>query len=152
MLFRSLHLVLAWTALLLIGAVTIWLMFPVDVHRWTRGVPILPLILTIGLGSYAFMITVPALLDRSISIHLIGALNASPAGLSEAQLQARFLSGYVDGTSQVDKRIDEQLREGNIEFRNGRFRLTAKGQLVAKINIVLAELLSIDPRYVRGTE
>jgi hypothetical protein len=98
---------------------------------------------------YAFLITVPTLLDRSISIYVIAELDADPDDrMSEVELNSYFLDNYVDGDYQMQKRITEQVAIGNLrKVGDAEVLLTSRGRLTASINRLLARAFNIDSRY-----
>ena len=102
-----------------------------------------------ALSFYSFLITIPTLLDRSISIFLLAELKSSPnQSDSLDHLNRSFIIDYVDGSFQVEKRITEQISIGNLKMlENGNFQLTSRGRFVATINYWLAKLFTVDPRY-----
>jgi len=100
--------------------------------------------------SYSFVITIPALLDRSISIFIISAITESgDKGITNKELQNIFIEKYIEGTSTINKRLHEQIVTGNILFRNNKYFITDKGVFTYKFNQIAADLLNIDDKYTR---
>ena len=102
-----------------------------------------------ALSFYSFLITIPTLLDRSISIFLLAELKSSPNQSSSLDhLNRSFIVDYVDGSFQVEKRISEQISIGNLKMlENGNFQLTSRGLFIANVNYWLAKLFTVDTRY-----
>ena len=101
---------------------------------------------TFFLFCYAFLITIPSLLDRSISLYILGLLhNEKIATLSE--LQNYYVSGFVYHNEAIEKRLNEQVRSGNIILVNGDYSLTKKGEVLFYFNQHLAVLFNTDINY-----
>ena len=98
------------------------------------------------LVSYSFHITIPSLLDRSISLYIIGLTHES-GGENISQYKQDFYSGFINKNGAVEKRVNEQLVSGNIICDNI-CTLTEKGESIYKLNIFLANLFNVDSRYV----
>jgi hypothetical protein len=112
---------------------------------------VFPAVVAYLLASYAFVITIPALLDRSISLYVIATVaQAGPGGADLDSIQRRFLAGYVRGTSTVEKRLEEQIASANMVLEGGAYRMTGRGMFVYSTNLFLARLFNIDDRYVRA--
>jgi len=112
---------------------------------------VFPAIISFLLLSYSFVITIPALLDRSISIFMISVIaQERDEGVGEDAIQDIFLAGYVDGKSVVRKRLNEQLASRNIVMEKGTYKITERGKFVYRVNVFLADLFNIDDKYVRA--
>lgn len=98
---------------------------------------------------YSFLITIPTLLDRSISIFLLAELDSDQDQvMTTDHLSQAFMEGYVDGVFQVEKRIAEQVSIGNFERTAvNEVRLTRRGEIVASVNRFLANIFRVDSRY-----
>lgn len=115
---------------------------------WVGHTLVVPALAIHALLGYAFVITVPSLLDRSISIYLIAAVaQAGERGLSKNELQGGFLRDYVGGTATIDKRVAEQLASGHVVDEGGRLRITERGERVYRFNRMLARVLNVPPQY-----
>ena len=68
----------------------------------------------------------PTILDRSVSITIIGKLDEKKA-VSLLDLNEDFKDVYLIKNNAVLKRLDEQIKTGNVEFINGKYKLTKKG-------------------------
>lgn len=114
---------------------------------------VFPAVIGSVLLGYAFVVTIASLLDRSISVFMIGIVaHAGEAGLSDVAIEEKFLSGYVRGERYSPKRLNEQLVSGNTEYHDGAYRLTRRGQFVYKTNVVLARRLNFTDIYANPVE
>ncbi len=100
--------------------------------------------------AYSFHTTVPVILDRSISIQIIGSLSNQQMQIKD--LNNAFLKGYVDNYSTTCRRINEQLATGNVIIENGTAKLTNKGLRMQKIFNKIAEFLNIEDHYIKGNQ
>jgi hypothetical protein len=98
----------------------------------------------------AFLIVMPVTIDRSVSVFLLSRIEAAPpqAPLDAQGLRDIFIRDYVFGMAQVDRRIDEQIRSGNISVDQGKLRLSAQGAHFMRLARYLATMLGTDPRFV----
>ena len=99
-----------------------------------------------------FLIVIPVTIDRSVSVFLLSRIEAAPpqAPLDAQGLRATFVRDYVIGMAQIDRRIDEQTRSGNLVVDHGRLRLTPQGERFMRLSRTLARLFGTDPRFVGG--
>ena len=123
---------------IILGITLISLLFKYFKHTHTY--------LTFFLFCYAFHITIPSLLDRSISLYILGLLHEEKiATLSE--LQNYYVSGFVYHNEAIEKRLNEQVRSGNINLANGNYLLTKKGESLFYINQGLASIFNTNKNY-----
>lgn len=96
---------------------------------------------------YGYAITLPILLDRSISIYILCLLESNES-LTMADIESKFNDGFVLKNGAIPKRINEQIYTGNVYEVNNEIFLSQKG--VGTINMwrKAAELYKTDLRYV----
>jgi hypothetical protein len=97
---------------------------------------------------YSFVITFPALLDRSISLFIIASVAKIDRPVEREKLVAHFKDGYVDKSFTVDKRLDEQIISGNMKYENEKIEITKRGKRLYAFNIFLAKIFNISQKYV----
>tara|TARA_R110001599_G_scaffold145321_1_gene327610 strand:- start:63371 stop:63964 length:594 start_codon:yes stop_codon:yes gene_type:complete len=83
------------------------------------------------LAGYALAISVPTVLDRSLSFYLLEKLNQRGGGIRMESLEEVFTDEYVKEHRLIDVRVTEQLESGTIVIRQGCVRLTPRGQKLA---------------------
>ena len=83
------------------------------------------------LAGYALAITVPTVLDRSLSFYLLEKLNQRGGGIRMESLEEVFTDEYVREHRLIDVRVTEQLESGTIVIQEGCVRLTPWGQKLA---------------------
>ena len=78
----------------------------------------------------SFLVVVPVTVDRSISIFVLGQMNAAPDRLYSSDDMSRlFNSVYVGRYGQIDRRLREQTIAGNVEAIGDKYRISARGRL-----------------------
>ena len=80
---------------------------------------------------YGFAISVPTVIDRSLSMYILEKLQQRGGGIQLAAFDAVFKDEYMKEHRLVDIRLTEQQQSGTIEIVNGCVRLTEWGQVVA---------------------
>ena len=97
-----------------------------------NGFEKLQLIIIWILGSYIFAISVPTVLDRSLSFYILEKIEQRGGGIKESGFEEVFTEEYVKEHRLVDVRLAEQENSGTIVIENGCVKLTPKGRVIAK--------------------
>jgi len=84
------------------------------------------------LGSYIFAISVPTVLDRSLSFYILEKIAQRGGGIKESGFEEVFTQEYVKEHRLVDVRLTEQESSGTIVIKDGCVKLTEKGKKIAK--------------------
>lgn len=105
-----------------------------------------PIILTSALLAYAFLMTLPVVLDRSITLHFLSYLSTnSPASIPN--IQKDFIENFVVNSKAVEKRVDEQLVIGNIYIDDDQVFISKRGLFMHQIFDLLVKVFKINPTY-----
>lgn len=80
---------------------------------------------------YAFAISVPTVLDRSLSFYILEKLQQRGGGIKLADFDQVFTQEYIKEHRLVDVRLTEQQQSGTIVIHNGCVKLTSWGQTLA---------------------
>jgi hypothetical protein len=83
------------------------------------------------LGGYAFAISVPTVIDRSLSFYILEKLQQRGGAIQQSSFEDVFRVEYLAEHRLVDVRLTEQLQSGTITITNGCVRLTDKGHQMA---------------------
>jgi len=81
---------------------------------------------------YGFAISVPTVVDRSLSMYILEKLQQRGGGIQLAAFDAVFKDEYVKEHRLVDIRLTEQLQSGTIVIVDGCVKLTDWGRVVAQ--------------------
>jgi hypothetical protein len=108
------------------------------------------LIIAGALGFSLFFVgVVPTMADRSISVYLLASINSSE--LTQEDLLPVVGMGYMD-KSEMDRRISEQIKLGNVKVENGIYYLSPKGKFFDSLDKVMVKLYDLDPKYATGVK
>lgn len=83
---------------------------------------------------YAFAISVPTVIDRSLSFYILEKLDQRGGGILKDQFKVVFTDEYLPEHRLVDVRLTEQLSSGTIMIENGCVRLTQRGKNLVKFS------------------
>jgi len=116
----------ALAAAILLAPLTVWRSLPLG------GFERFLLVLVWLLGGYAFAISVPTVIDRSLSFYILEKLQQRGGGIEAARIGEIFVEEYMPEYRLVDVRLTEQLESGTVVIENGCVKLTPRGRAVAK--------------------
>ncbi len=83
------------------------------------------------LTGYAMAISVPTVIDRSLSFYILEKLQQRGGGIQQDGFNQVFTQEYMSEHRLVDVRLTEQLESGTIVIHDGCVQLTPKGNRVA---------------------
>jgi hypothetical protein len=106
------------------------ILFCFTFHIFTKSEKIMLLSIWF-LSGYAFVITVPTVLDRSLSFYLLEKLQQRGGGIKQDSFDKVFHEEYMLEHRLIDIRLTEQLISGTIKINEGCVLLTSKGQILA---------------------
>jgi hypothetical protein len=107
------------------------LVFLIPYFRSLSGFEKLLLLIIWLLGGYAFSISVPTVIDRSLSFYILEKIQQRGGGIKEDRIEDVFTKEYVKEHRLMDVRLTEQLESGTIIIDNGCVKLTKKGDEIA---------------------
>jgi hypothetical protein len=102
------------------------------------------------LGGYAFAISVPTVLDRSLSFYILEKLQQRGGGIEQARIADVFTDEYLPEFRLVDVRLTEQVESGTIVIRNGCVILTERGERLASFSRFVRQNLMPRKRLLAG--
>lgn len=80
---------------------------------------------------YSFAISVPTVIDRSLSFYILEKLQQRGGGIKLDAFDQVFTQEYVKEHRLVDVRLTEQQQSGTVEIKDGCVKLTVWGQTIA---------------------
>lgn len=86
------------------------------------------------LASYIFAISIPTVLDRSLSFYILEKLQQRGGGIQLAKFEDVFTEEYLKEHRLVDVRLTEQQQSGTIIIENGCVKLTERGVRLASFS------------------
>lgn len=104
---------------------------------WCRDFCIFEKMLIISiwvLGAYSFSISIPTVIDRSLSIYILEKIQQRGGGVKVNSFENIFVNEYVYEHRLVDVRLTEQKKSGTISIDGGCVRLTDRGRGIVKFS------------------
>lgn len=86
------------------------------------------------LGGFSFAITVPTVLDRSLSFYILEKLQQRGGGIRADAIGEVFVNEYMPEFRLVDVRLTEQQQSGTITVEDGCVKLTPRGDALASFS------------------
>jgi hypothetical protein len=123
-----------------------------SIFRWFRtftGFEILSVAIILLLTGYVYAISLPTLIDRSLSIYLLEKINQKN-GVELNLVDQLIAKEYVKDHQLAKVRITEQLESGTIVIKNGCVLLTPKGEFIVKIASYIQKNLLPKKRLLMG--
>lgn len=80
---------------------------------------------------YSWAISVPTVIDRSLSFYILEKLQQRGGGIKLESIKDVFIYEYIPEHRLMDVRLTEQIESGTIEIKNDCVKLTAKGNNIA---------------------
>ncbi len=102
------------------------------------------------LAGYALAISVPTVIDRSLSFYILEKLHQRGGGIRLDHFEEVFTKEYVKEHRLVDIRLTEQLASGTITIVNGCVKLTPKGQRLEAFSRAFRNHLLPKQRLIMG--
>ncbi len=121
--------------------------------RWFDALEIFERILLVMiflLGGYAFAVSIPTVVDRSLSLYILEKIDQRGGGIKQDQMEWVFIHEYVPEARLVDVRLTEALQSGTVEIRNGCVILTDKGRMMARFSTWFHKNLLPKERLLMG--
>lgn len=121
------------------AALTGIITFRLDYFRFLGDFEKILLLIIWAISGYAFAISIPTVIDRSLSFYILEKLQQRGGGIRQDSFEQVFTQEYVKEHRLVDVRLTEQVQSGTIIIQNGCVLLTPKGERIANFS-----------RYFRG--
>ena len=119
---------------ILAAAITVAVLFGLDYFRLFNQFEKTQLIAIWLLFGYIFAISIPAVIDRSLSFYILEKLQQRGGGIQLDKFEQVFTKEYVKEHRLVDVRLTEQQESGTITIQNGCVKLTERGDRLARFS------------------
>jgi len=100
---------------------------------------------------YAFAISVPTVIDRSLSFYILEKLQQRGGGIKLTGFEQVFTKEYMNEYRLIDVRLTEQLESGTITIVDGCVKLTEKGRKIAVFSSMFRQNFLAKHRLLMGT-
>lgn len=102
------------------------------------------------LAGYSFAISVPTVIDRSLSFYILEKLQQRGGGIKLDRFEDVFTKEYMKEHRLVDVRLTEQIESGTIQIENGCVKLTEKGGKIASFSRLFRQNFLPKQRLLMG--
>lgn len=102
------------------------------------------------LGGYAFAISGPAVLDRSLSIYIVEKIVQRGGGIQLERIEDVFTKEYLVEHRLLDVRLTEQAESGTIQIVDGCVVVTDRGRRLSQISRFLRTNFLAKNRLLMG--
>ena len=99
---------------------------------------------------YSLAISVPTVIDRSLSFYILEKLDQRGGGIRFDAFEDVFTKEYVKEHRLVDVRLTEQLESGTITIENGCVKLSEKGRNLVRFSTIFRRNLLPKKRLLMG--
>jgi len=99
---------------------------------------------------YIFAITVPTVIDRSLSAYFLEKIVQRGGGVQQSAMDDIFIQEYIPEYKLVEIRLQEALSSGTIIIENGCVQVTPKGRKVASLTSFYRKNLLPKKRLLLG--
>jgi hypothetical protein len=82
-------------------------------------------------SGYIFAISIPTVIDRSLSFYILEKIEQRGGGINLRNFEEVFTKEYMKEHRLIDVRLTEQLESGTIAISNGCVKLTKRGKMLA---------------------
>lgn len=103
------------------------------------------------LAGYGFAISVPTVIDRSLSFYILEKLQQRGGRIKQDKFEEVFIREYLPEHRLMEVRLTEQLQSGTIAIENGCVRLTEKGNRLASFGRFYRQNFLPKKRLLMGT-
>jgi len=107
------------------------------------------LIIWLLLG-YCFAISIPTVIDRSLSFYILEKLQQRGGGIRLDSFEKVFTNEYVREHRLMDVRLTEQQESGTLQVIDGCVKLTRKGESIATFSRLFRQHLLPKKRLLMG--
>jgi hypothetical protein len=109
------------------------------------------LILIWLLLGYIFAISIPTVIDRSLSFYILEKLQQRGGGIQLSRINDVFTQEYLPEHHLMDVRMTEQVESGTVTIRNGCVQLTERGRELAQFSRYFRQNFLPKHRLIMGT-
>lgn len=107
-------------------------------------------LLICALLGYIFAISVPTVIDRSLSFYILEKLQQRGGGIQLSKFNYIFTNEYMREHQLVDIRLTEQAESGTIVIEGGCVKLTPRGEKLASFSHFFRQNFLPKQRLLRG--
>ena len=106
------------------------------------------IMLFLGLIGYSLSLSLPTVIDRSLSFYFLEKINQHNGSIEQASMKDIFINDYINEYKLVEIRITEQLESGTIQLDGSCISLTRRGYLIARFSNFFRKNLLANNRLI----
>jgi hypothetical protein len=99
---------------------------------------------------YIFAITVPTIIDRSLSVYILEKLDQRGGAIALDAMNEIFIKEFIPEYRLMDVRMTEQLSSGTLIIENGCVKLTHQGKRIAGLTRFYRTMILPKKRVLMG--
>jgi hypothetical protein len=126
------------------------LLFTVPVFRYMSPFERVQNMVICALLGYIFAISVPTVIDRSLSFYILEKLQQRGGGIQLSKFDYVFTTEYMREHRLIDIRLTEQVESGTIVIEGDCVKLTPRGKRLAKFGQFFRKNFLPKRRLLRG--
>ena len=115
----------------IITSLVLWFKKYFKIFSFFEKIQIFIICLLIG---YSFAISVPTVIDRSLSFYILEKIQERGGGIKKSSFQEIFSKEYMAEHQLVEVRLTEQVVSGTIIIENGCVKITKLGKTLSSIS------------------
>lgn len=99
-----------------------------------------------------FFTHVPVTADRSLSVFLLGYMNARTQPVSKEMIRQAFIDTYITENGAVEKRLTEQFASGTITKERDAYTIAPRGRWIIRMYAWVSDLFGIEKKNLYRTD
>ena len=99
---------------------------------------------------YSLSISVPTLIDRSLSFYILEKIQEKGGSIKRSSFQELFVNEYMEDHQLIKIRITEQLESGTIIIENNCVKITKLGEMLSSFSKFFRKNFLSDKRLLDG--
>jgi hypothetical protein len=107
-------------------------------------------VLTVAVATlltFSFLSAVPLNVDRSFSVWTINHMYNFDKPIDKSDLLKKGENFFTVGNGEISRRLDEQVRLGNVIEHKDKVELTKRGKLQAKLHTFIRKFFGLNMKY-----
>lgn len=103
-----------------------------------------------ALIGYSLAVSLPTVIDRSLSFYILEKLNQRGGGIQLKKLRLVFTEEYMREHKLIDIRVTEQLKTKSVIIENDCLKLTKRGKKIVNFSTFFRKYFLPKKRLIRG--
>ena len=96
---------------------------------------------------FSFLSTLPLNIDRSFSVWTLNQISNLPSEQTRTSLSTLAEDFFRKDSGEVSRRIDEQIKLGNLIEESSNIKLTSRGRFQVQFHRLIAQIFGLNSKY-----